>query len=145
MQDVSRDESRHPRPRRTLRLHEQPQLRRPPGPRWPHPPRLARDGRRCRYRRPFHRHSRLETNGRLLAMISQNQSRAFWWCAAITGVSALVSAGFSLAAVFARNPWETTALYPASRVVAVPFAILPSTPLRSPPPIATLPSVLGLT
>ena len=77
-------------------------------------------------------------------MISQNQRRAFWWCAAITGVSALVSAGFSLAAVFARSPWETTALYAASRSVAVPFAILASIALRSTPAIAALAFVMGL-
>ena len=77
-------------------------------------------------------------------MISQNQSRAFWWCAAITGVSALVSAGFSLAAVFARSPWETTALYAASRSIAVPLAILASIALRSTPAIAALAFVMGL-
>ena len=77
-------------------------------------------------------------------MISQNQSRAFWWCAAITGVSALVSAGFSLAAVFARSPCETTALYAASRSVAVPFAIFASIALRSTPAIAALAFVMGL-
>ena len=77
-------------------------------------------------------------------MISQNQSRAFWWCAAITGVSALVSAGFSLAAVFASSPWETISLYAASRSVALPLAILASTALRSTPAIAALAFVMGL-
>jgi hypothetical protein len=77
-------------------------------------------------------------------MISQNQSRGFWWCAAITGVSALVSAGFSLAAVLARSPWEITALYAASRSVAVPLAILVSIALRSMPAIAALAFVMGL-
>jgi uncharacterized membrane protein len=77
-------------------------------------------------------------------MISQNQSRAFWWCAAIAGVSALVSAGFSLATVFAHNPWETTALYAASRSVALPLAILAAIALRSTPAIAALALVMGL-
>ena len=63
LQHVPRHEPRHPRPRRTLRLHQQPQLRRPPGPRWPHPPRQPADGRRRRHHRPLHRHPRLEVQG----------------------------------------------------------------------------------
>ncbi len=59
LQHVPRHEPRHPRPRRTLRLHQQPQLRRPPGPRRPHPPRQPRNGRRRRHHRPLHRHPHL--------------------------------------------------------------------------------------
>lgn len=36
LQHVPRHEPRHPRTRRTLRLYQQPQLRRPSGPRWAH-------------------------------------------------------------------------------------------------------------
>ena len=61
---VPRHEPRHPAARRTLRLHPQPQLRRPPGPRRPHPPRLARDGRRRRHHRPLHRHPQMEAESR---------------------------------------------------------------------------------
>ena len=46
--------------RRTLRLHKQPQLRRPPGPRWPHPLALPRNGRRRRHHRPPHRRPQVE-------------------------------------------------------------------------------------
>ena len=38
----------------------QPQLRRPPGPRRPHPPPLPRHGRSRRHHRPLHRHPHLE-------------------------------------------------------------------------------------
>jgi hypothetical protein len=70
--------------------------------------------------------------------------RAFWWCAAITLVSALVSAGFSLAAVFARTPYDTTALYAASRSIALPIAIAAAIFRRSSAGVAALALVVGL-
>jgi hypothetical protein len=76
-------------------------------------------------------------------MIS-DRSRAFWWCSAVTLVSALVSAGFSLAAVFASNPWQTTALYAASRSIALPIAVIGAVALRSATGLAALAFVMGL-
>ena len=49
--DVPGHEPRQARARRALRLHQQPQLRRPPGPRRAHPPGLPRRRRRHRDRR----------------------------------------------------------------------------------------------
>ena len=53
--DVPRDEPRHPPPRRTLRLHLEPQLRRTPGAGWSHPSGLTRDGGGGGDRRPLRR------------------------------------------------------------------------------------------
>ena len=50
--DVPGDEPRQARAGRALRVHQQPQLRRPPGPGRAHPPRLAGGRRRHRRRRP---------------------------------------------------------------------------------------------
>src|SRR5260370_38899865 len=71
-------------------------------------------------------------------------SRAFWRCAAITAISALVSAGFSLAAVFARTPYDATALYAASRSIALPIAVAVAIFRRSPLAFAILALVMGL-
>jgi hypothetical protein len=70
--------------------------------------------------------------------------RAFWYCAAVTAISALVSAGFSLAAVFARTPYDTTALYAASRSIALPIAIAVAIFRRSSAGVAALALVVGL-
>ena len=58
--DVPGHEPRHPRPRRALRLDQQPQLRGAAGAGRPHPPRQPRDGRRRRRRRPLRRRAGLE-------------------------------------------------------------------------------------
>jgi anti-sigma factor RsiW len=71
-------------------------------------------------------------------------SRAFWRCAVVTAISALVSAGFSLAAVFARSPFDTTALYAASRSIALPIAAAAAIFRRSSVGIAALALVMGL-
>ena len=70
--------------------------------------------------------------------------RAFWYCAAVTAISALVSAGFSLAAVFARTPHDTIALYAASRSIALPIAIAVAIFRRSSAGLAALALVVGL-
>jgi hypothetical protein len=70
--------------------------------------------------------------------------RAFWCCAAVTATSALVSAGFSLAAIFARTPYDTLALYAASRSIALLIAIAVAIFLRSTAGIAALALVVGL-
>ena len=71
-------------------------------------------------------------------------SPVFWRCAVVTAISALVSAGFSLAAVFARTPYDTTALYAASRSVALPIAVAVAIFRRSPIGIASLALVMCL-
>ena len=53
--DVPCDEPGQARPGRAVRLDFQSQFRGPPGPQGPHPPRLARDGRRGGGRRPVRR------------------------------------------------------------------------------------------
>ena len=61
--DVPGDEPRHPRAGRALRLHVQPQLRGPAGPRRPHTSGLAADGGGRGDRGAFHRHTQLELRG----------------------------------------------------------------------------------
>ena len=56
--DVPGHERRQAGAGRALRLHLQPQLRGPPGPRRPHPPDEPRHGRRRRHRRPHRRRAR---------------------------------------------------------------------------------------
>jgi 3-isopropylmalate dehydratase small subunit len=58
--DVPGHEPGHPRAGRALRVDLQPQLRRPPGPRRPHPPRVPADGGRRRDRGPLRRHPGVE-------------------------------------------------------------------------------------
>jgi hypothetical protein len=70
--------------------------------------------------------------------------RAFWYCAAVTAISALVSAGFSLAAVFARTPYDTSPLYAASRSIALPIAIAVAIFRHSSSGLAALALVVGL-
>jgi hypothetical protein len=70
--------------------------------------------------------------------------RVFWRCASVTAISALVSAGFSLAAVFVRTPHDTTALYAASRSIALLIAVAVAIFRRSPIGIAALAFVMGL-
>jgi anti-sigma factor RsiW len=77
-------------------------------------------------------------------LIAAAHLRAFWYCAAVTAISALVSAGFSLAAVFARTPYDPTALYAASRSIALPIAVAVAIFRRSPISIAALAFVMGL-
>jgi hypothetical protein len=72
------------------------------------------------------------------------QLRAFWYSAAVTAISALISAGFSLAAVFARAPYDTSALYAASRSIALPIAIAVAIFRRSTAGIVALALVVGL-
>ena len=61
--DVPRDEPGHPPAGRALRVHLEPQLRGPPGPRRPHAPRQPADGRRRRGRGPLRRHQERGADG----------------------------------------------------------------------------------
>jgi hypothetical protein len=68
----------------------------------------------------------------------------FWICAAITGVSALVSAGFSVAGLIGPAAGDTVARYAASRSVALLIAVLCCMALRSRKGIAALALVMSL-
>jgi hypothetical protein len=55
---------------------------------------------------------------------NEKTPRAFWICAAITAISATVSASFSVAGLLAAGIHDRFALYAASRSVAIPLVIL---------------------
>ncbi len=74
--DVPRDEPGHPRPRRALREHVEPELRGPPGRRRPDAPRLAGDGRGGRARRPLRRRA----GARMSAAVLVGPVRCPWTC-----------------------------------------------------------------
>jgi len=58
--------------------------------------------------------------------------RVFWICAAVTLLSALVSAGFSLTGLLGPAGVDSFAQYAASRSVALLLAVLCAVLLRSP-------------
>ena len=62
---------------------------------------------------------------------SSRSGNTFWVCAAVMVVSALVSAGFSLAALGGRGASDIFALYAASRSIALPIAAVSAVALRS--------------
>jgi hypothetical protein len=71
-------------------------------------------------------------------------SLAFWICAVITTISATVSAGFSLAALFGSSGDDILGLYAASRSIALLIAVLCCFGLRSRIAIAALALVMSL-
>jgi hypothetical protein len=71
-------------------------------------------------------------------------SRAFWPCAVVTAISALISMGFSLVFAHAGAPYDVAALYAASRSIALPIAIAVAIARRSPIGIAALAFAMGL-
>ena len=68
----------------------------------------------------------------------------FWLCAAITAISALVSAGFSIAGLLGPPAVDSFAQYAASRSVALVIAVLFCTALRSRNGIAALALVMSI-
>lgn len=62
---------------------------------------------------------------------SDNKGAAFWICYTITSVSALISAFYSLSALFSEGAVDTYALYAASRSIALVLAVLSVAILRS--------------
>lgn len=68
----------------------------------------------------------------------------FWICAAITTISALVSAGFSVATLVGSSAGDTVARYAASRSIALLIAALFCVALRSRKGIAALALVMSL-
>jgi hypothetical protein len=58
-------------------------------------------------------------------MLSNDKTpRAFWICATVTAISAIVSASFSVAGLLGAGIHDTFALYAASRSIAIPLVVL---------------------
>ena len=58
-------------------------------------------------------------------MLSNEKTpRAFWICATVTAISAIVSASFSVAWLLGAGIHDTFALYAASRSIAIPLVVL---------------------
>lgn len=74
-------------------------------------------------------------------ILNENNSRFFWICAAITSINALVSAGFSLAAL---RTGEVYAMYGASRSVALLLIAIALVWLRSRTGIAVMAALMSL-
>ena len=55
---------------------------------------------------------------------NEKTPRAFWICATITAISAIVSASFSVAGLLGPEIHDTFAMYAASRSLAIPFVVL---------------------
>jgi hypothetical protein len=69
---------------------------------------------------------------------------SFWTCAIVTAISALVSAGFSIAALFGPAAGDNIERYAASRSIALAVAVLCCIVLRSREAIAALALVMGM-
>jgi hypothetical protein len=70
--------------------------------------------------------------------------RSFWVCTIITTISALVSAGFSVAGLLAPSGSDSFARYAASRSIALLIAVLLSLRVRSREGIGALALVMSL-
>jgi len=55
---------------------------------------------------------------------NEKTPRAFWICAAITAISAIVSASFAVSGLVGSGIHDTFALYAASRSLAIPLVVL---------------------
>jgi hypothetical protein len=75
---------------------------------------------------------------------SEKRSSAFWICAIITLVSAVVSASFSVAGLLGDGRSDVYAMYAASRSVALPLAVLVCIWFRSRAGIAAMALTMGL-
>ena len=71
-------------------------------------------------------------------------TKPFWICASITLVSALVSAGFSIAGLLGPTSSDSFAHYAASRSIALLIAVLCCVGVRSSAAIAALAVVMSL-
>jgi hypothetical protein len=70
--------------------------------------------------------------------------RRFWTCTIITTISALVSAGFSVAGLLAPSASDSFARYAASRSIALLIAVLFCLGVRSREGIAALALVMSV-
>jgi hypothetical protein len=75
---------------------------------------------------------------------NERTPRAFWICAAITAISAIVSASFSVAGLIGAGIHNSFALYAASRSIAIPLAVLIFLVLRSRGGIAAMALTMSL-
>ncbi|HEV3004615.1 MAG TPA: hypothetical protein VGX78_09140 [Pirellulales bacterium] len=71
-------------------------------------------------------------------------ARAFWICAAVTALSAIVSASFSLAALLGPGQNDVYAMYAASRSISLPLVILALIYFRSRAGMAAMALTMGL-
>jgi hypothetical protein len=55
---------------------------------------------------------------------NEKTPRAFWICATITEISAIVSASFSVAGLLRPGIHDTFAMYAASRSISIPLVVL---------------------
>ena len=53
----------------------------------------------------------------------KDSAKAFWICAAVTAISAVVSASFSVAALLAPDQPDVNAMYAASRSISLPLVV----------------------
>jgi hypothetical protein len=71
-------------------------------------------------------------------------TRAFWICAAVTAISAIVSASFSVAALLGPGQPDVIAMYAASRSISLALVVLAIASLRSRDGIAAMAVTMGL-
>lgn len=76
--------------------------------------------------------------------VSERRTRAFWVCAVVTAVSAMVSAAFSVAGLFGSSPHDPYALYAASRSIALPLVVLACLWFRSRSGMVAMAFTMGL-
>jgi hypothetical protein len=74
----------------------------------------------------------------------KDSARAFWICAAVTAISAIVSASFSLAALLGPAQSDVNAMYAASRSISLPVVVLAVLYFRSRAGIAAMAFAMGL-
>jgi len=75
---------------------------------------------------------------------NEKTARAFWICATITAISAIVSASFSVAFLLGPGIHDTFAMYAASRSLAIPLVVLIFLGFRSRGGIAAMGLTMGL-
>lgn len=75
---------------------------------------------------------------------NEKTARAFWICATITAISALVSASFSVAGLLGPGIHDSFALYAASRSITIPLVVLIFLGFRSRGGIAAMALTMSL-
>jgi hypothetical protein len=75
---------------------------------------------------------------------NEKTARAFWICATITAISAVVSASFSVAGLLGPGIHDSFALYAASRSLAIPLVVLIFLGFRSREGIAAMALTMSL-
>jgi hypothetical protein len=75
---------------------------------------------------------------------TEKAPRVFWICAAITAISAIVSASFAVAGLLGPGLHDTFAMYAASRSLAIPLVVLIFLGLRSRGGIAAMALTMSL-